>query len=83
MILTATSILTLTATSSSIKKKKEVCYGFSYKDLAAASSRPVSVETSVNNTTRAEYKVSAAGVYALYDARSKTAVTFEVKIGSR
>ena len=67
----------------SIKKKKEVCYGFSYKDLAAASSRPVSVETSVNNTTRAEYKVSAAGVYALYDARSKTAVTFEVKIGSR
>lgn len=67
----------------SMKKKKEVCYGFSYKDLAAASSRPLSVETSVNNTTRAEYKVSAAGVYALYDARSKTAITFEVKIGSR
>lgn len=67
----------------SIKKKKDVCAGFSYKDLAAASSRPVSVETSVNNTTRAEYKVSVAGVYALYDAWNKTAITFEVKIGSR
>ena len=41
------------------------------------------VETSVNNTTRAEYKVSAPGVYALYDARTKTAITFEVKIGAK
>ncbi len=66
-----------------VKRKKDVCSVFSYKDLAAASSRPVSVETSVNNTTRAEYKVSAPGVYALYDARTKTAITFEVKIGAK
>lgn len=66
-----------------VKKKKNVYAVFSYKDLAAASSRPVSVETSVNNTTRAEYKVSAVGVYALYDARTKTAITFEVKIGAK
>lgn len=60
-------------------KKKETNVRLSYKDLADAGSRPVSVETSVNNTTKAEYKVSSEGVYALYNAKTKTAVTFVVK----
>ena len=62
----------------SVKIKKEQAYGFSYKELAN-SVRPSTLETSVNHTTHAEYIVNTVGVYALYDAKSKTAITFEVK----
>ena len=62
----------------SVKIKKEQAYGFSYKELAN-SVRPSTLETSINHTTRAEYIVNTVGVYALYDAKSKTAITFEVK----
>ena len=62
----------------SVKIKKVQSYGFSYKELAN-SVRPSTLETSVNHTTHAEYIVNTVGVYALYDAKLKTAITFEVK----
>ena len=61
------------------KKKKEEYYGFSYKDLVTDMIRASSIETSVNKTTKAEYKLSVPGLYALYDSRTKTAIVLEVK----
>lgn len=63
------------------KKKKEnyTYYYFSYRDLVNATIRPVSLETSVNHTTKAEYIVGGAGVFTLYDAKSKKAIPFIIK----
>lgn len=59
-------------------KRKEV-YTVSYRDVVNSKVNPVKIETSVNNTTRAEYKIWNAGAYALYDAIGKRAITFVVK----
>lgn len=64
-------------TLAEVKKKKT--YGFSYKDLVNSLYRPSGIETSVNNTTKAEYKVSGTGIYALYDAKKKKAIPFIIK----
>ena len=63
------------------KKKKEdyTYYYFSYRDLVNATIRPVSLETSVNHTTKAEYIVGGAGIFTLYDAKSKIAIPFIIK----
>ena len=59
-------------------KKSEV-YGFSYKDLVNANLRPVSVETSINRTTRIEFSIPGTGNYALYEAKSKRAIPLIIK----
>lgn len=64
-------------TKSTIKKKE--FYGFSYKDLVDAVYRPLKIETSVNNTTKAEYTVGGEGIFVLYDAKNKKAIPFVVE----
>ena len=61
------------------KKGKESYYYFSYRDLVNSTVRPVSLETSVNHTTKAEYVVGGHGVFALYDAKSKKAIPFTIR----
>ncbi|MBQ9677380.1 MAG: hypothetical protein IJV44_04515 [Prevotella sp.] len=61
------------------KKTKKVMYSFSYKDLVNAVYRPKELETSINNTTKAEYIVGGQGVYTLYDAKLKKAIPFIIK----
>ncbi len=61
------------------KKKQKASYCFSYKDLVNSVIRANSIETSVNNTTKAEYTVPSVGDYALYDAKNKRAICVIVK----
>ena len=61
------------------KKEKKTFYGVSYRDLVNSTIRPVSVETSVNHTTKAEYIVGGQGTFALYDAKNKKAIPFIIK----
>lgn len=61
------------------KKGKKETYSFQYRDLVNSSIRPVSLETSVNNTTKAEYIIGGKGVFVLYDSKSKTALPFIIK----
>lgn len=61
------------------KKEKKTMYGVSYRDLVNSTIRPVSVETSVNHTTKAEYIVGGQGSFALYDAKNKKAIPFIIK----
>ena len=61
------------------KKSKDIVYSFSYRDLVNATYRPVSIETSVNHTTKAEYIVGGNGVFVLYDAKNKKAMPFVIK----
>lgn len=61
------------------KKEKKTMYGVSYRDLVNSTIRPVSVETSVNHTTKAEYIVGGQGTFALYDAKNKKAIPFIIK----
>lgn len=60
-------------------KSQPPTYGFSYRDLVNIAIRPANVETSVNNTTKAEYTVFGTGIYALYDARARKAIPFRVR----
>lgn len=59
--------------------KKDVNYGFTYKDLVNTTIRASKTETSVNRTTRAEYSVNDKGIYALYDAKGKKAIPLKVE----
>jgi len=59
-------------------KKKTDCQ-FTYKDLVNSVVHAKKIEKSVNNTTRMEYQVELAGVYALYDAQGKRAIPIIVK----
>ncbi len=61
------------------KKTKKEIYSFSYKDLVNAVYRPKNLETSVNNTTKAEYIVGGQGLYTLYDAKQRKAIPFIIK----
>ena len=61
------------------KKEKKTFYGVSYRDLVNSTIRPVSIETSVNHTTKAEYIVGGQGTFALYDAKNKKAIPFIIK----
>ena len=68
-------------TKATEKRRRETVsyYYFSYRDLVNATIRPVSLETSVNHTTKAEYIVGGEGVFALYDAQSRKAYPFTIK----
>ena len=68
-------------TKASEKRRRETVsyYYFSYRDLVNATIRPVSLETSVNHTTKAEYIVGGEGVFALYDAQTRKAYPFTIK----
>lgn len=61
------------------KKGKKSYYYFTYRDLVNAAVRPVSLETSVNHTTKAEYIVGGQGIFALYDVKNKKAIPFTIK----
>ena len=61
------------------KTEKKTMYGVSYRDLVNSTIRPVSIETSVNHTTKAEYIVGGQGTFALYDAKNKKAIPFIIK----
>ena len=61
------------------KKEKKTFYGVSYRDLVNSTIRPVSIETRVNHTTKAEYIVGGQGTFALYDAKNKKAIPFIIK----
>ena len=61
------------------KKEKMPVYSFSYRDLVNSTIRPVSLETSVNHTTKAEYIVGGKGAFVLYDAKNKKAIPFIIK----
>lgn len=59
--------------------KKKTSYTFTYKDLVDAIYRPLKMETSVNQTTKAEYTVGGDGIFVLYDSKNKKAIPFIVK----
>ena len=62
-----------------IKTKKTDLFGFSYKDLVNENFRPVSVETSVNRTTRIEFTIQDTGNYALYNSKAERAIPIIIK----
>lgn len=66
----------------SVVKKRPVYY-FSYRDLVNTDYRPVNMETSINHTTKVEYKfiVNKDGnnIFAFYDPKSKRAIPFIIK----
>ncbi len=61
------------------KKESHEVYGFSYRELVNTTIRPISLETSVNHTTKAEYIIGGKGLFALYDAKNKKAIPFLIK----
>lgn len=62
-----------------MKLKDSIYYGFSYKDLVNSVSSPLSMETSINNTTKVEYSVTGNGTYAFYDAAARKAIPIVIK----
>ncbi len=62
-----------------LASKKKTDYQFTYKDLVNSVVHAKKIEKSVNNTTRMEYQVELAGVYALYDVQGKRAIPIIVK----
>lgn len=62
-----------------LANKKKTTYQFTYKDLVNSIVHAKKIEKSVNNTTRMEYQVELAGVYALYNAQDKRAIPIIVK----
>lgn len=62
-----------------LARKKKTTYQFTYKDLVNFVVHVKKIEKSVNNTTRMEFQVDLAGVYALYDAQGKRAIPIIVK----
>lgn len=59
--------------------KKKPVYQFTYKDLVNSVIHSTSVEKSVNNTTKATYRIDANGVYAIYNAQEKRAIPIIIK----
>jgi hypothetical protein len=62
-----------------VDKKKKVSYGFTFENIVKTNIQPVSVETSVNNTTRMQYMISGEGLFVIYDPQAKTAISFMIK----
>ncbi len=60
------------------KVKKETRFGFTYKDLVNPIA-PISIETSVNHTTKAVYELPKPAKYVAYDAATQRAWIFQVK----
>ncbi len=61
------------------KKTKENQYFFTYRDLVNSTIRPMNIETSANQTTKAEYIIGGKGAFILYDAKNKKAIPFVIK----
>ena len=60
-------------------KKRSGWNYFKYKDLIESSIQPDEIGTSMNNTTKASYKVSSKGVYVFYNSNTKKAVVIVVE----
>lgn len=60
-------------------KGKKVKYFFTNTDLINSIYRPVSIKTSVNETTKAVYQVNGTGGFVLYNPKTKTCYTFVVQ----
>ena len=59
--------------------KKKTFLGFSYEDIVKTNIKPIKVETSVNATTRFEYKVREEGLYVIYFSKEKKVIPFRIK----
>lgn len=59
--------------------KKEAIYTFSYKDLVNKVINPLRTSTSVNQTVKVVYSLPGKGIYSLYDAQKKQAISIIVK----
>lgn len=60
-------------------RKKETCYGFTFEDIVKTNIKPIKVETSVNATTRFEYKIREEGLYVIYFSKEKKVIPFRIK----
>lgn len=60
-------------------RKKNTYWGFSYEDIVKKNINPIKVETSVNATTRFEYKVKEEGLYVIYFSKEKKVIPFRIK----
>ena len=60
-------------------RKKKTYLGFSYEDIVKTNIKPIKVETSVNATTRFEYKVREEGLYVIYFSKEKKVIPFRIK----
>ncbi len=60
------------------KRKTPSMKGFSFEDIVKSDIRPVSVETSVNQTTRMEYRIAGKGLFVIYNPQEKTAIPFKI-----
>lgn len=60
-------------------KGKKAQYFFTDSNLANTTYRPISINTSVNGTTKAVYQVTKNCGYVLYDPRTKKAYAFVVQ----
>lgn len=60
------------------KKKKLFDYGFTYEDIVKSNIHPLSVQTSINQTTKFEYAIYEKGLYAIYSAKDKTVIPFRI-----
>lgn len=60
-------------------KKRVGWYYFKYKDLIESSLEPEESGTSMNNTTKAVYRVTSKGVYVFYNSNTKKAVVIVVE----
>lgn len=60
------------------RKKKNFIWGFTYKDIVKSNIRPVKVQTSINSTYKSDYEFSDEGIYAIYNAKKKSAILFKI-----
>ena len=60
-------------------RKKETFWGFSFEDIVKTNIKPIKVETSVNATTRFEYKIREEGLYVIYFSKEKKVIPFRIK----
>jgi hypothetical protein len=61
------------------KKSKGTFYSFTDGDLANSTYRPISIKTTVNETTKAVYQINGTGSFILYNAKNKMCYPFVVK----
>ena len=61
------------------KKKKISFFAFTYEDIVKSNIHPLSVQTSINKTTKLVYSIDNTGLYVIYNPQKKTVIPFEVK----
>lgn len=62
-----------------LKSEEYTYYGFSYGNFVNSAIQPISIETSVNNTTKIIFSIKARGKYVIYNSKNKTAIPFIVE----